>query len=215
MWNVHCRAFTPEFSLPSVRFRMFIVEGSLSSVRCLSSLRCSLAHDAGSCDRKEFRYYYNSLEVSASTVLYQFAYFNLVIEWSIILIKLPQSKTLSSSNSHNLLCSDDVNSLYSAAARAISTILCLRLTASNGVEMKPRWRAYLISTLNPNLQGKSIWYWTWIDLRKNWSFSCLWCLTLQKSRSVKLSKVLFCLNIIQRHSQPPQKHHFFILGIWL
>ena len=41
---------------------------------------CSLAHDAGSCDRKEFRYYYNSLEVSASTVLYQFAYFNLVIE---------------------------------------------------------------------------------------------------------------------------------------
>ena len=25
---------------------------------------CSLAHDAGSCERKEFRYYYNSLEVT-------------------------------------------------------------------------------------------------------------------------------------------------------
>ena len=30
----------------------------------LEDFVCSLPHDSGGCDRKEFRYYYNSLEVS-------------------------------------------------------------------------------------------------------------------------------------------------------
>ena len=29
----------------------------------LEDFVCSLPHDSGGCDRKEFRYYYNSLEV--------------------------------------------------------------------------------------------------------------------------------------------------------
>ena len=36
---------------------------NLDSIDILEDFVCSLPHDSGGCDRKEFRYYYNSLEV--------------------------------------------------------------------------------------------------------------------------------------------------------
>ena len=53
---------------------------------------CSLAHDAGSCERKEFRYYYNSLEVTNHQDRLQF-HSHLLISTNLLTAPLSLYKT--------------------------------------------------------------------------------------------------------------------------